>query len=325
METGLISVIMPVYQAESWLEDSIRSVLNQTYKKYELILVDDGSSDRSGLICDKMAELYQNIRVFHQENHGVSSARNLGLDNVAGDYILFLDCDDSIPEYTLELLAEKMSKEDVDIIYFTFCRCYLSGKRNRVVIDLQEGSFGGEEIKETFIKFFDSNIAHNIGTKLYRREVLEDVRFDENASIYEDVRFCLAAMKKAQKIYYLDKCLYNYEYKNENSLVTIYKENYYESCCKFMDELYDWGIGKTKYQEWYSKMLMFRMQAAIKNAKKNKQTFKQEFHRICNNAGIGAARNLLRANRYKGIPIKNVIQFIMIWNKNYYGVKFLWK
>jgi hypothetical protein len=92
-----------------------------------------------------------------------------------------------------------------------------------------------------------------------------------------------------------------------------------------MNELNDWGIGKTNFREWYSRQMMFRMRAAIKNAKKNKKTFKQEFRTICDNPNIEEAHRILRANKYKDIPLKNIIQFFMIWNRDYYGVKLLWK
>lgn len=321
----LISIIMPVYQAKNWLEDSIYSVLRQTYENYELILVDDGSTDGSGDICDKMAASFQQIHVYHQKNGGVSNARNNGLSHASGEYLMFLDCDDSICENTLEILAHKMKTVEADAVFFGFCRCNRSGLKENVVVDLKEGIYKDNEIKKAFMKFFDTNIANNIGTKLYKRECLREVRFDETANIYEDIRFCLAAVKGMQSIYFLDKCLYNYEYKNENSLYTTYKSGYYLNFCKCMNELYHWMYGTEGFEYWYANRYMLGIKGAIVNAKKHKSTFKQEFYKICDSEEMKRAKKVLQKNNYKDISVKTKIQFFMIWYKNYYGVKLLWK
>lgn len=322
---GLISVIMPVYQAKNWLEDSIYSVLRQTYKNYELILVDDGSTDGSEDICDKMAASFPQICVYHQENRGVSSARNNGLLHANGEYLMFLDCDDSISENALEILAHKMKTVEVDAVFFSFCRCNGSGLKENIAVDLQEGLYKHNEIKNAFMKFFDSNIANNIGTKLYKRECLRGVWFDETANIYEDVRFCLAAVKGMQAIYFLNKCLYNYEYKNVNSLFTSYKSGYYYNLCKFMKELYCWMDGTERFEYWYANRFMLGIKGAIENAKKNDSTFKQEFYKICEDEEMRRVKKILQKNKYKDISLKAKIHFFMIWHKNYYGVKLLWK
>ena len=98
----LVSVIVPVYKAEKWLHRCVDSILTQTMEDFELLLIDDGSPDRSGEICDEYAAKDSRVRVFHKENGGVSSARNLGLDNAKGEYICFLDSDDWIDSETLE-------------------------------------------------------------------------------------------------------------------------------------------------------------------------------------------------------------------------------
>ena len=103
-----ISVIIPVYNVEQYLEKCLDSILNQTYKNIEIILVNDGSIDKSGLICDEYSRKYNNIKVFHKENGGVSSARNLGIDNATGQYLAFIDPDDYIDVNMYEILVEKI-------------------------------------------------------------------------------------------------------------------------------------------------------------------------------------------------------------------------
>lgn len=111
----LITVIVPVYNTERYLRRCIESILSQTYDKFELLLVDDGSKDASGRICDEYAGKDLRVRVFHKSNGGVSSARRLGLDNARGEWIAFVDSDDCIDEHFLSVMTENMSP-DVDLI-----------------------------------------------------------------------------------------------------------------------------------------------------------------------------------------------------------------
>lgn len=119
----MISVIVPVYNTEKYLDKCIQSILAQTYTDFELLLIDDGSTDSSGAICDKYAEQDSRVRVFHKENGGVSSARNLGLDNVNGEWIAFVDSDDWVEENWLGALMEIIDKDnDIDIVRFGYIR-----------------------------------------------------------------------------------------------------------------------------------------------------------------------------------------------------------
>ena len=114
-----ISVIIPVYKVEKYLKRCVESVVNQTYKNIEIILVNDGSPDKCGEICDKYARIDSRIKVIHKENGGLSSARNAGLDIASGDYIMFVDSDDWISEVSLEKLYDYI-EADYDIINFKF-------------------------------------------------------------------------------------------------------------------------------------------------------------------------------------------------------------
>ena len=111
----LISVIIPVYKTEKYLVRCLESVINQTYKNVEIILVDDGSPDKSPELCDNLAKKYQSIKVIHKENGGLSSSRNAGLDIASGDYISFIDSDDYIDQYMLERLYHAITKHDADV------------------------------------------------------------------------------------------------------------------------------------------------------------------------------------------------------------------
>ena len=113
-----VSIIVPVYKAEMYITECIESVLSQTYPDFELILIDDGSPDNSGNICDEYATKDNRIKVFHKKNGGVSSARNLGIDKSSGDLITFLDADDKLLPNCLDICVKKMTEDQLDMLQF---------------------------------------------------------------------------------------------------------------------------------------------------------------------------------------------------------------
>ncbi|MBO5142223.1 MAG: glycosyltransferase family 2 protein, partial [Clostridia bacterium] len=115
MNDKLVSIIVPIYNVEEYLEDCINSLIAQTYKNIEIILIDDGSKDRSGKICDSYSKIDKRIRVIHKKNEGLSSARNKGLEESKGEYISFIDSDDKIDIDFIALLMEHIEKNKVDI------------------------------------------------------------------------------------------------------------------------------------------------------------------------------------------------------------------
>lgn len=117
----LISVIIPVYNVEDYLHYAVDSLLNQSYEEFEIILIDDGSTDSSGYLCDKYAREYSNISVYHKENGGLSEARNFGVLKCKGEYITFLDPDDYLEPYTLELMNRLQMKYSADVVSLRVC------------------------------------------------------------------------------------------------------------------------------------------------------------------------------------------------------------
>ena len=129
----LISVIVPVYNVESYLRKCLDSIVGQTYKKLEIILVDDGSTDGSGSICDEYAKEDHRIKVIHKDNDGVSSARNIGIDNVEGKYILFVDADDIVNERYVEILYIELLKHKVDIVFCGIKSIYVKSGEETII------------------------------------------------------------------------------------------------------------------------------------------------------------------------------------------------
>lgn len=214
----LISVIIPVYNVENYLHYAIESLEKQTYKNFEIILVNDGSTDNSGKLCDEYSKKYSNVRVFHKENGGLSDARNFGVQKAKGEFITFLDPDDYLETYSLELLAGIQEMHDCDIIstrvkpielYNIYSNHSVTEEdfKNMIVMD-----------RDIFLEeaFYDKVATVSACGKLYRRNVLE-IPFPKGR-IYEDLYIVSEHVVKANKIVHTPLQIYNY-YKRQGSIV----------------------------------------------------------------------------------------------------------
>lgn len=184
----MISVIVPVYNSEKYLHRCIDSILAQTYTDFELLLIDDGSTDSSGAICDEYARKDSRVRVFHKKNGGVSSARNLGLDNAQGEWITFVDTDDKL--YSPRVLFELLKYAKVDLVVSASCFNYTNRK---VKVQLEDKGLikGYQEISGFLTRNLNSAILRVPWGKLYRKELINQkkVRFNERLTIGEDAIF----------------------------------------------------------------------------------------------------------------------------------------
>ncbi len=188
-----ISVIVPVFSAEGRLPLCIESLINQTFRNIEIILVDDGSTDSSGAICDSYAERDDRITVIHKQNGGVSSARNRGLEIAGGSFIGFVDSDDTLLPDTYEHLLAKATDYGADIVqcgmFFDFeDKSYaLPSPKSDIIVR------SSEDMSQDFFKFFSGSSC----TKLYRKDAIEGIRYDEALTIGEDMRFNLDALARS--------------------------------------------------------------------------------------------------------------------------------
>lgn len=214
----LISVIIPVYNVEEYLHYAIESLEKQTYKNFEIILVNDGSTDDSGKLCDEYSEKYSNVRVFHKENGGLSDARNFGVQQAKGEFITFLDPDDYLEVYSLELLAGIQEMYDCDIVstrvkatelYNVYSNHYLTEENFKNVVIMDRDVFLEEA-------FYDKVATVSACGKLYRKSILE-IPFPIGR-IYEDLYIISEHVGKANKIVHTPIQIYNY-YKRQGSIV----------------------------------------------------------------------------------------------------------
>lgn len=206
-----ISVIIPVYNVEKYLKRCLDSVVTQTYKNLEIILVDDGSTDNSGKICDEYAAKDKRIIVIHKENGGLSDARNKGLDICTGDYISFIDSDDWIDLNYFDVLLKNLLEYDVDIACCDYLRTDKYEQNNDVSIENAQ-IFIDEKILEIYLE----KELVSACDKLYRKEKFYDVRFPLK-KVNEDISTIFLVFTKSRSIAYIDKNLYFY-FRNTNSI-----------------------------------------------------------------------------------------------------------
>lgn len=211
MKQPLISVIVPVYNAEPYLEKCVDSIRNQTYKNLEIILVNDGSPDRCGEICDALAAEDARIRVFHKENGGQSSARNLGLDHMIGDYVGFVDSDDWIEPNMYQTLWNLAQETDSQI---TACGCSLDHSNGKITYFNTQYPQENQTIVYSMMQaleesFNNMRITYSPCDKLYHASIFSDLRFTEG-KIYEDMEIIPKCIEKADRVAYLPTPLYHY-------------------------------------------------------------------------------------------------------------------
>lgn len=205
----LISIIIPVYNAEKTLKRCVDSVLQQSLGNYEAILVDDGSEDRSGAICEQYASTDQRIRVVHQSNRGVSCARNAGIEMARGTYITFLDSDDWISPTHLEQYYHAITQFACDVVIGGYSKT--EGSQIAQCLPHKTGCFGNE-IWESIC--LDSSVYGYLWNKLFRMDVLQrhSLRLREDMYSQEDLEFCLSVFDEADRIAFIDCDSYQYCY-----------------------------------------------------------------------------------------------------------------
>lgn len=212
------SIVVPVYNAEKYIDRCVNSIINQTHKEIEIILVNDGSKDRSGEICDEYAQKDTRIKVIHKPNGGVSSARNSGLKKAIGDYIIFVDSDDWIEKDMIARL-DKILIEDKEL------DCIIYNLKNIEKSDIRE-----DELLNNIAYLIKTEKINPPWNKVYKREILNknNIKFDKKVQIGEDLLFNIQYLKNTKKIYLLNDILYNYVTENGQSLTKKYKKDKYE-------------------------------------------------------------------------------------------------
>ena len=291
MPTELISVVVPVYNAETTIEKCIDSLLAQTYSNIELILVDDGSLDGSGGICKRYAEADKRVRYIRKENGGVSSARNRGIDEAKGAYISFCDSDDWFEENAIESLYNAAKTYDCEYV-IPRCRGYhysVDGILEKVVCDNDSffACMSAETFAVDFHKYYDSNLCYSTGCRLYKICFLRQhqIYFDEKMNVLEDFNFNLQCFSFASKVVHITPVLYNYivvnqkEYGFKRNNIEALKRSVQTVYCSFENLFACKSIPfEQKYYNFILSYWILTIQNVLHNNEKEKA---KQIHEIC--------------------------------------------
>lgn len=208
MENTLVSIVIPVYNVEKYLKKCIESVLNQTYKNIQIILVNDGSTDNSPALCDEYKQMYDKVEVIHKSNGGLPDARNAGLKRAKGEYVGFIDSDDWIEPNMVEHLLHNIIEYDADISSVELQKVQEETELEQKPCKIE--CFSQEEYAKKFFKIGSQKIVHYICNKLFKRQILDDNTFEKEFSIGEDVVAFCKILLKANKVVSSNQIMYYY-------------------------------------------------------------------------------------------------------------------
>ena len=283
-----LSIIIPVYNVEKYLKKCIDSLIDQDEQDFEILLIDDGSPDKCGAICDEYANKDSRIKVFHKENGGVSSARNLGLDNASGEYITFVDSDDAV---TLNYVSSIFSfvKKNADLTIFGVVRD--TGK-NHFIYKKQFENQIYEDIPRDMGKLF-SEFSFQAGSpvnKVFKRSIIEEhkIRFRTDLKVCEDMLFCLEYVKHIKTMLHTNSTLYTYicnptSATQKRKLVYVSnKSDAYFEIKKYLIENLKGDMLKT-YSQKLMETFSYEIVREINSLKKNKVSKKIIRETISNN------------------------------------------
>lgn len=283
----LVSVVIPVYNVENVLEKCINSVLSQTYKNLQIILVDDGSTDNSGNICDAFCKKDDRVAVIHKKNGGLSDARNVGLKQVSGDYISFIDSDDWVSEDFIETLIDNAVSHQADISIVDYAMVFESGKIKYVNNNYKELEIFNT--REALQQLLIQNISFMVCNKLYKKEIFDNVEFPVG-QLYEDASIGLKTFLKTKKVVICHKAKYFYfqrEGSIVNSVFTEKKLSLIDTCNEILRYSSDNGV--FFYESHALKircLISFIMQSYLTNkeyTKMLKESLKNERKYLLNN------------------------------------------
>ena len=232
----LLTVVIPVYNVEKYLNRCLKSILIQEWKNYDIILVDDGSTDRSPQICDDYVKAYDFISVIHKENGGLSEARNTGISHAKGDYVYFPDSDDWLEPQTFKELAEVLESREFDIISFN--REFVKGEEDVIISDpIETQVFEG---KDAFVQMLKhSYITGFANDKIYKKSLFVDNNISfPKGKYYEDLGTNYKLFLSAKKVYATNQKYYHYLIDNPDSITQSWNEKKFRDMFEFYKEVF---------------------------------------------------------------------------------------
>lgn len=231
----MVSVIVPVYNGEKYLRECIDSICNQSYTDLEIIIINDGSNDNTSKIAKQIESKDNRVIYVEHENKGVSYSRNKGLDLATGEYIVFVDCDDTIEKGYIELLFNQISKNNLDIVSCGYTDISIYG-----TIKLNDFYIGNSMLnKDEFINNIFKGVGGTLWGKIFKTEIINKnkIRLNNNIFMCEDMLFVLQYSMQSRSFGAIEQSLYNYNRKNENSISSKINFEYFDNLIKVMKSI----------------------------------------------------------------------------------------
>lgn len=299
----MISIVIPVYNAAKYLPDMLKSIIHQSYKEFEIILVNDGSTDDSSAVCNEYANQYDYITVYDRKNQGASASRNFGAEKASGEFIWFMDSDDILEEDALSqaIVAQKRYNADIVIGGMNFC----FEEENKIIPKRIKQDFvlNGSDFKSYYNELFASNYISSLCNKLIRRSIIVEnhIKMNEFLCMYEDYVFCMDTLLRCKTVVCLSKVFYNYKIASKKSLSHRYKDNaeemFYILEKKISEYRKAFGSEFALTDVSLNNLLIYLAYECVKNEAKQKNSYKkvkeilckEEFHHAiasCKGTGI---------------------------------------
>ena len=268
----LVSIIMPVYGVEDYVGHAIESIQAQTYKNIEFFCVDDGTKDRSGIICDEYAKEDSRIIVIHKENGGAPSARNVAIDRARGKYLYFLDSDDWAEPTMLEDMVKIAEENELELVvsgfyidtYYTDTEKFTQEKYCKDRIYASQ-----KEFREDSYRLFDENLLYTPWNKLYRTEYIKNNNLYFPQTFWDDFPFNLSVVKDVERVGVTSKKYYHFIRKRAESETAKYRADMYEKReeeADWMESLYKyWGVSSKEITEFLSRRYIERIIGCVEN------------------------------------------------------------
>lgn len=280
-EKALISIIIPVYKVEKYLEKCIQSLINQTYENLQIILVDDGSPDNCGKICDEYAKKDHRIEVIHKSNGGLSDARNKGLEIAKGEYIGFVDSDDYIEADMYEVLYNLLKQYNADV---SICNFYTVSQGKIAIKNAENGIKEYNRIEILKEVLLDNNIQSYAWNKLYKKELFDEIKYPVGKK-YEDIGTTFYLLEKCNKVVVTGKPEYYY-INRQDSIVNNVTETTITDYIELIMQRYDYIEENIKelssYNKDYLKRILKTAEQDIKNLNEVGDYTKRKYEELYN-------------------------------------------
>ena len=292
-----VSIIIPVYNTKKYLEQCVFSIIEQTYQNIEVLLVDDGSTDGTSDLCDEIAKKDSRVRVIHKTNGGAATARNLGIDEATGEYVMFVDSDDWLDTDAIENLVEHADKNNTDVIRFSYVREFEGKQLVKKNTFLEERAYSGDECRNVcrqILGLTGKELAHpesmnflaSCGFNMYRKSILTEsnVRFlpIQEIGSFVDGLFNFSVFMNVKNFEFIDKPYYHYRKTNENAATAGYRKNYVPRQLILFEKLRskiqenDWAF----FQEAFNNRMVFSTMEISFNALRNRASFFEKYKEI---------------------------------------------